>query len=161
MQSGQRFGSWEKMYSLTPGNQREPDMLPTREKRSVRQMAYSANSPPREYPAIPRHRGTPEISLSAVGMISSVRSRRQSSAPPVQGSACLKAGGLSHGAMSRFQSRLLMDTKVNGGQPAACAASQTFRPSSEKVLRQTLGAVASRLGKMDIVLPFVDKVYIA
>ena len=26
MQSGQRFGSWEKMYSLKPGNHREPDM---------------------------------------------------------------------------------------------------------------------------------------
>ena len=36
IQSGHRFGSWEKMCSFIPGNQREPDILPTREKRSVR-----------------------------------------------------------------------------------------------------------------------------
>ena len=31
-----RFGSWEKTYSLKPGNQREPDIHPTRENTSVR-----------------------------------------------------------------------------------------------------------------------------
>lgn len=66
IQSGHRFGSWEKIYSFTLGNQREPDMLPTLEKRSVWQMAYNANRPAREYPAIPRHRGgrgVPSLSL--------------------------------------------------------------------------------------------------
>ena len=56
----------EKIYSFTLGNQREPDMLPTLEKRSVWQMAYNANRPAREYPAIPRHRGVrgvPSLSL--------------------------------------------------------------------------------------------------
>ena len=74
-------------------------------------------------------------SLSVAGMISSVRSRRYSSAPPVQGSAFLKAGGLSQGTISWFHSRSLMATSVNGGQPAACADSYTFCPSSRKVLR--------------------------
>ena len=44
----------------------------------------------------------------------------------VQGSAFLKAGGLSQGTISWFQSRLLMATRVNGGQPAACATSYIF-----------------------------------
>ena len=35
IQSGRRFGSWEKMYSFIPGNQRDPDILPTRENKSV------------------------------------------------------------------------------------------------------------------------------
>ena len=76
MQSAQRFGSWEKTYSLKPGNHREPDMHPTRENTSVWQMAYKANSPAREYPAIPRHAGGPGSSFSASGMISSTSSRR-------------------------------------------------------------------------------------
>lgn len=35
MQSGKRFASWEKIYYFIPGNQRELDMLPTRENKPV------------------------------------------------------------------------------------------------------------------------------
>lgn len=88
-------------------------MHPTRENASVRKMVYRANSPAKKYPAIPRHAGSPDSSFSAPGMISSTSSRRYSSAPPVKGSPFLKAAGLSHGVISQFQSRLLMDTRVN------------------------------------------------
>ena len=63
-----------------------------------------------------------------------------------------EGGGLSQGTMSWFQSRLLIATCVNGGQPVACAVSNIFCPSPEKVLRKIIGVSDSEFGKIDAVL---------
>ncbi len=61
---------------------------------SGRSRTVQRPTPARRYPVIPRQQGTPAISFSTVGIISWVRSRRWSSAPLIQASAFLKAGGL-------------------------------------------------------------------
>jgi len=121
-------------YSLNPGNQREPDMLAIRGNKSVRYIVYTANKPAREYPAIPLQL-TPCTFFSVFGMISFIKRLRYSSAPPVQEVSFEKIGGVSHGAISCSQSKLLIATSEKSGHSILLSSCIKVSLSAETVFR--------------------------